>query len=533
MSIQYRAIWQDNDPDLIDKGRDIFQAWLNGKHPNMQIPLEGHLSDGPNEIRLDNVEASDVRALRIRLNEVRAVSQGHERWTTTALWMQKGNEGWIWIDVEWVSHDIYDQPPDISAPKLVSMLLNQGTHSNLKSNLGPTPLKVKTEPDIVDLITSIYSPQRTVPVILYSVDRIQQRDGLQRRASEAARRLAGCADVRVLTDESQHLFHEIMNPLSLSVYGGAVRIYLPGLQEADPQPWRHRYILARYLSDTPFRAATPIIRRVLPRMIAQQPPEIYRTAIAPIIGKLQRDWKDYAIELDDEISELRDDIRRLNSNIESITLDRDIAFEEAIESERAAYKARRSLDRLRSKFRQSGDNPDVIEQEIVDHTAPSSCDDAIQLGKELQHIVIHPDAPRDIERLDQHEHSELWGQRIYVQIRALNSYSESKVQGFDGGFKEWCSNSRSPDVISAKFIAMKESQYVRTNRRLMKHRQLPIEHTVSPNGWMTMESHLKPIEGGGMQIPRIYFYDDTRGQSGKVHIGFVGPHDLMPNKSAN
>ena len=48
-----------------------------------------------------------------------------------------------------------------------------------------------------------------------------------------------------------------------------------------------------------------------------------------------------------------------------------------------------------------------------------------------------------------------------------------------------------------------------------------------------MEAHLKPVQGGGMQIPRIYFYDDTKGRTGKVHVGFIGPHDRMPNLSSD
>ncbi|WP_255491855.1 MULTISPECIES: hypothetical protein [unclassified Actinotalea] len=44
-----------------------------------------------------------------------------------------------------------------------------------------------------------------------------------------------------------------------------------------------------------------------------------------------------------------------------------------------------------------------------------------------------------------------------------------------------------------------------------------------------MESHLKISEGGGDIAPRVYFYDDTAGAIRKVHVGFVGPHYLVPN----
>lgn len=48
-----------------------------------------------------------------------------------------------------------------------------------------------------------------------------------------------------------------------------------------------------------------------------------------------------------------------------------------------------------------------------------------------------------------------------------------------------------------------------------------------------MLAHLKISEGGGNLAPRVYFHDDTSGSTGKVHIGLVGPHYLVPNKSTN
>ena len=38
--------------------------------------------------------------------------------------------------------------------------------------------------------------------------------------------------------------------------------------------------------------------------------------------------------------------------------------------------------------------------------------------------------------------------------------------------------------------------------------------------------------GGGNDIPRVYFHDDTRGDTRTVHVGFIGPHYLVKNSSA-
>ncbi len=48
-----------------------------------------------------------------------------------------------------------------------------------------------------------------------------------------------------------------------------------------------------------------------------------------------------------------------------------------------------------------------------------------------------------------------------------------------------------------------------------------------------MEAHCKIAEGGGRLSPRVYFHDDTKGATGLVHVGFIGPHRYVRNASTN
>ena len=80
---------------------------------------------------------------------------------------------------------------------------------------------------------------------------------------------------------------------------------------------------------------------------------------------------------------------------------------------------------------------------------------------------------------------------------------------------------------------MKESDGVHNDRRLSEKRMLPVDPIVSASGKVFMEAHIKIAEGGGPLAPRIYFLDDTSGSTGKIHVGFIGPHEHMPNKSTN
>jgi hypothetical protein len=52
---------------------------------------------------------------------------------------------------------------------------------------------------------------------------------------------------------------------------------------------------------------------------------------------------------------------------------------------------------------------------------------------------------------------------------------------------------------------------------------LPISVDVEPVGRTLMEEHIK-IEQGGALAPRIHFFDDTSGATGRIHIGWFGHH---------
>jgi hypothetical protein len=74
---------------------------------------------------------------------------------------------------------------------------------------------------------------------------------------------------------------------------------------------------------------------------------------------------------------------------------------------------------------------------------------------------------------------------------------------------------------------MSESESVRNSKSLWSSRLLPVDRAVDPLGRVHMEAHIKIAEGGGPLAPRIYFMHSM--VTGKVHVGFVGPHKHMPN----
>ena len=102
------------------------------------------------------------------------------------------------------------------------------------------------------------------------------------------------------------------------------------------------------------------------------------------------------------------------------------------------------------------------------------------------------------------------------------------------GFWEWCASG--PLLgwpTTSKKLSMSESEAVQTGGKYRGTRVFKVNQKVDSSGQITRLAHLKISEGGGNLEPRVYFYDDTSGVTKKMHIGLVGPHYLVPNKSRN
>jgi hypothetical protein len=92
----------------------------------------------------------------------------------------------------------------------------------------------------------------------------------------------------------------------------------------------------------------------------------------------------------------------------------------------------------------------------------------------------------------------------------------------------WCQDKGD---YSTQKVAMRESDPTQNDHALRAKRVFDVATAVDPTGMKLMLSHVKIQLRGGSQIPRLYFHDDTRGSTGKIHIGFIGPHYLVPASS--
>ena len=235
---------------------------------------------------------------------------------------------------------------------------------------------------------------------------------------------------------------------------------------------------------------------------------------------------------------------QIQQNIEAHSAQRDRLIEESQaanariqELDRALSEAQEENHKLRAKsssYEAVLRERTTVPAQLIDSDEPEesvlTIEGVIEIAREQYDRVQLPDAAmKEIEALEADEKSADWAREILRGLQALQAYA-LEAEHFTGGFWEWCEHSNHPDTWNAspQKLAMSESDTVKNDGRLWRQRRFLVSTEVEPNGYKHMEAHLKISEGGGQHIPRLYFHDDAKGRTGQIHIGFIGPHRLVP-----
>ena len=507
MTLLYRAVWRDDRSDLVQAVGDAFVDWAAEKDAGDPLVLTPEWEpvttpDGPAAVGSLREQQQDA----IWLTTVRvAVDLGRD-------------EQWIAVDVERTTDDAFVRH-EIAAPRLVRSLIAEGIAANGCPRVGPVDLSgdakgLTTAKQVTtEIIPLIEHGDRRTPLVFFSHDDREDPALTADRSHSAAEQLAGVARVYLLTTAAQDAFHEELGS-ELSVWGGGARMYLPG----NMDPWRHRY-LPWYAVQRHRREAG----RRFARMLRNFSPA---TRLPPALDDLEQrlqatqtqSLEDRLADQHREVVRLRDELQRAESErLDAVQLAEDTQHEES--ALRLQFVAHLS----------NAKSGDASRDDLAWPPSVASFSQLVEEAKRHLHMLSIPgSAPREIDRLDDALEASVWAQKAWNGLCALHAYAES---GERGGFVAWCKRGESPYTWSTSKgkLALHESETVMNNPALRAKRDFPILDEVGRASTRYMGAHLKIAEGGGQNIPRVYFDDDTSGPTGKVHIGFIGPHDLVPN----
>lgn len=525
MSVLYRAIWSDvarTDPNaIVNRSTQIASAWAQETRdpiPLIEGSTELSVSQGRHRTIFHRRLGSE--AFEVIVNDEKP---GEETdWTTVIRVVASGDRVHTLVENRMESADLMRRV-SIGRPRVVHDLLEAADKPSLGGSALLTERQAIPANGIEILAQKLADPDRTVPVIVCSEPGGNHDRTWLDLASRIASRTEGIAIVVTLDSGAVTEFKEALG--ALAIWGGGLRVYAPDPVAAGSEGWRHRYYLRNRLES----AAQATIDR-----IAYSVAQLSARRRVPDVFKLFDDQNEFPATGLIPVSELE------NAR-DHWEFAYDLALEERSELEKELALARGHLSRLKDELIARGLS-DLLWG--TKHEDTSSIPDEVQDTSEAvlaaqtylsERLRLPDSAARELEDIDTTAEAYSWGNTAWRGLRALAAYAEDRANGWNkGGFWEWCASG--PVVgwpATPKKLAMTDGEGVQNNDKLSRTRIFPVDAAVDSSGRITMLAHLKIAEGGGNLAPRIYFHDDTGGATGKVHVGFVGPHYLVPNKSTN
>jgi len=520
MAIMYRAIFNDDEPGVLDRVKSQFRNWLQEKHPEAQLPSNGTSSnfDGGS---VDCIEQhdDDLAVLRIKLKEELTGAY----WGTTACAISEGSCSWIWIDNEHASEDVYSRPPRRSPPRFVSPLLREGRCRIGPVELGSGPRIATHESHLSKLLELLLEPTRECPIVVVGFDHQEDEFENRTRAEEIAKKLVGVAPVWLLWRGLMGTFADEVGE-HFSVHNGSVRSYLPGLDIGDDSPFRHRFATRSRFQSRRAHGAYVVGDPLLRKATQLRPPRAYYER-ALKLPEFSRGVGADEGELLDQLVELEQQIRELTEERDDAYLEAEIALSDLDNVQR---RNQYLVDRLRDYGSQDYSGAKYEGEILNPSTFADLLDECVVV---LQNV--HMRESRDpAGQLDYHTKAGVWARKAWRSLKALDSYANAKKSGdYAADFKAFCESppAEYEETIPSNWVARGESETTAAHPRFRSLRTFLVSADIEPSGEIYMPEHIK-LEKGSDPAPRIHFFDDT-GHSGDIYVGYIGRH--LESKKTN
>ena len=522
MGVVYRAVWEDDRADLADVARREFTEWINRKGIRLDPPDNGEVRDGPVTVGSVIAEAEDCRAVRLRLEEDRE----DQYWGTTLYVIEQSDRRWGWVDLEWTANDVYRRPPDFASPRIVRRLIGDGHASVGALRLRTDPVMISSD-GIPQLREMIFDKARDLPIAVCTMALGESFDAAQDRARRAAGALAGVAIVAFVTGPAVERLNEALGP-ELKVFGGAVRVYLPGVDPDSPRGFRHRYVKRQQVAHRPQAAANVLAKLLFKHAAGLRPPEVFRSVLRGAFASSDDTDLEQLLEMqDEELKQLGERIQDAEDAVEMATLE-----QEEAESRAAALAARvryleEELDKAGTHLRGMPTPPAAFPAEAA------TLHEATDLVRAHLGAIVLPDsATADLGTLDEHPRAGVWAQKAWQTFLALNEYALKKQAGdFALDFKRANENGELGTFgVPTNWVTMHESDTTDKNPTYRAARTFPVPAEVDPAAEVYMDAHVK-LQAGGRPCPRIHFHDNSSGSTGKIYVGWFGDH--LENQQTN
>lgn len=158
---------------------------------------------------------------------------------------------------------------------------------------------------------------------------------------------------------------------------------------------------------------------------------------------------------------------------------------------------------------------------------PASWREMADLVESLSSHVRLGDIWGPLEKLAGRKHEDTWLRRTWESLEALEAYAEAKKEHGPSTLPHFNAYLDWPEATSLVPKTWYCASEVSLERAGADHRGRRTRLFEAEGlGEVFMGAHFR-VGGVRPPAPRMHIYDDTAGKTGKIHIGYIGPH--LPN----
>ncbi len=523
MALEYRSLWCDSIEQPLRFAQTHWSNWVKsrGFQFAVEVPEEIVQSRHGRTGRLihRNTESDGQTIYEWELQEEQSLTKSV---TLTRLIMVVADEEPTHFAVEVERQGARQSHiQEFKAPSIVKAFLESGNQILVDGHpFTAVPAKLQNG----DLLHLLKSDTREFPLLIFSDDPWTKSIDIPESENIASDRFSGVVQVVHASAEQTKAIRE-SNVSDDPFLAGDVLLALP--QRSN---WRREAtirILSRSQIENRFTpsdhflsmiASAATSRRLSDKILSGL--KLLRSQSHEGSPELLKLAEELITDQEISISDLRDRVALLEQDLFDAQVE--------LESEVSEFNFRREQFALLIS-NQRGESSDELSHIPEFRTSVQAIHKAREL---LTGVVIPTGVERDLNDVDSHPLRKVWANSMWQGLRALHEYAYSS---FDGDFRQWCLDGASAYAWSSspKKLAMRESESTESNQKLRDQRLFPVIAELDITGKKLMVAHLKIASTGSVLIPRVYFFDDTRGPTRKVHVGFIGPHKSIDNTSTN
>lgn len=422
---------------------------------------------------------------------------------TLTIASQDHSPTWVRLEAEHQAAAGVRTPARVPVPELARTLLPLLDALDGETEVGLLP-RIITAAEVDAVIDGLCDPARRLPTVIASVPAdLDPALWAAQVLDPLLSNVAGLAVGYVLAPEARVLFNTALE--FHSVYGGAVRTYLPEVDPASRRDALRHLVLPRHrIESEPRRAATLLARE--PRRLAELAPLPELLARVPAL--LVRPAEPRACEPEPIRQDGPDEPQLVRRSLR-VSRRREFHLRAGTGQPRA----------LSSRLCPPGQSAAPAEEGPC---GPASFTELLDRMDEFSLLTFTGDAKETLA-LDGQTAGSGWVRLTWDGLSALQEYADAAVHGVAGGdFKQWCEHA---PVGGSHFPPRKavrgESQTVCSHAKMRRERMFAVPSGVDPSGRAFMGAHLRI--GGGRTAPRLHYLDDCSG-SGRIYVGYIGLH---------